>query len=171
MIEVDAAIREVEQVYRSLTGHEVPPPSETPFSPIPPEKNAQAYIDEQLERLRSAMACQTAMPTWAPPVTMQQGPKELLICVDLPGVQRDRTQVSVSPTAITVTGQRVAPGDGKSGTLIHLAEPPVGAFARVIPLPPGAEPGEVRAQLKDGVLELRVPLPDARAEPTKVTIQ
>lgn len=171
MIEVDAAIREVEQVYRSLTGHDVPPPSEQPFSPIPPEKNALSYVDEQLERLRHAVATRAGQPTWTPPVTVVRGPKELLVCVDLPGVQRERTQVTVSPTAITVAGQRTAPGEARSGAITQVAEAPTGAFARAIPLPPGVTAGEVRAQLKDGVLELRVPLPDTTADPTRITVQ
>ncbi|MCW2622715.1 MAG: heat shock protein Hsp20 [Frankiales bacterium] len=46
-----------------------------------------------------------------------------------------------------------------------------GAFRRAVQLPPGATADDVTATYKDGILEVRVPIPEAGTAASKVTIQ
>ena len=45
-----------------------------------------------------------------------------------------------------------------------------GSFSRSIALPAGVDPDKIEAQARDGVLEVKVPLPEEKAEHKKVTI-
>jgi hypothetical protein len=48
---IDSAIDQVERLFRSVTGHDAPPVGEQPYATIPPEKNPEVHIQEQVDRL------------------------------------------------------------------------------------------------------------------------
>jgi HSP20 family protein len=70
-----------------------------------------------------------------------------------------------------LTGERKEEKEEKKDN-VYRTEREYGTFYRVVPLPEGVKPEEVKATFADGVLEVSVPLP-ARIEPTvkKVEIQ
>jgi HSP20 family protein len=150
--EIDTTIQGVEALYRAVSGREANGGEPTP---LPPEKDASKHVDEQLDRLLISLANMPAIvpaPAWAPAVFVVEDEEDLVICVDLPSVQREQISVTATSLSITVTGHRPAP----KGQL-RSAEAPLGAFHREIALPPGLPVTELHATLKDGVLELRIP--------------
>src|SRR5205823_12838018 len=52
---VDALIGQVEKLYLSLTGQGPPPPREAPYAPIPPEKDPERHLAEQVDRLLASL--------------------------------------------------------------------------------------------------------------------
>lgn len=86
---------------------------------------------------------------------MWYGADELLINVDLPGVARDSLRVRAIGGSLHVGGARMAPiPEPRAG---RYAEPPFGSFQRVIPIPGGVAADRLKAQLRDGVLTIRLP--------------
>lgn len=174
--EVEPTIERVERLYRTVTGKPVPP-GESVYAPIPPEKDPQKYVEQQLEKLLAALETRggaAAMPQarWAPPVAIFERADHVLVCVDLPGVKRDHVQVELLPGMIAISGQRSAPTDedGRSTEPLRM-ETPVGRFARFIPFTSAAG-AQVVAQLQNGVLEVRVPRARTAAETRRiVTVQ
>lgn len=164
---IDEAIQQVERLYRSVTGKDVPG-GDAPYAPIPPEKDASRYVEDQLMRLHALLGERTVAQPYAPPVAVWEGPSEVLLCVDLPGVPRDAVEVTTTGQALVVAGHRPE-RTGEAGLLLRGAERPGGTFRRVLPLPPGTNPEQVQAQLRDGVLELRVPR--TAAQPRTVHVQ
>lgn len=175
---IDDTIREVERLYKSVTGSDVPPEGESPFAAIPPEVDPQRYVEAQVERLTQLLASQpglarapgtsTLTTSFVPPLTVFDGEKERVYRLDVPGVRRKDVEVSLASGALVVRGTRSL--DHEDGLRPRWRETHEGRFERVMPLPRGVGDDELRVSLKDGCLEIRVPL-RAPAEPVTLEIQ
>ena len=173
MTEIDHAIEQVEHLYRSLTGHDAPV-AEAPYAPIPPERDPVDYVDAQVERLLMALAplppVSPALP-WTPPITVRDSDAEMCIDVDLPGVPREAASVSVTGNLLVVSGHR-EPVHDTAEWRVAGSERPFGAFRRVLALPDGVALDRLTAEMKSGVLEIRVPrVTPTNPEPVVVPVQ
>jgi HSP20 family protein len=168
---LDATIEQVETLYQAVTGKQAPPVSPAPYAEIPPEKDPEVHVGEQIERLLGSLnqvaARPIGLPIWTPPIWMCHGTDKLLVNVDLPGVPRDELRVRLSGGFIQVSGTRTPPvADGS-----RYAEQPFGAFQRWIPIPLDVSADQVKAQLKEGVLTIQAPrLGVAAAEGRDITV-
>lgn len=159
---IDSAIDQVERLFRSVTGHDAPPVGEQPYATIPPEKNPEDHIQEQVDRLMEKLAEVSGNPAaggqWKPPISMWEGKKEVLITVDLPGVARESVQVMAGQGLLEISGsRRIRPDQDGERFELKYVENPSGKFRRTITLPLGAKTDGLHAQLRNGVLELRIP--------------
>ncbi|MCS6913731.1 MAG: Hsp20/alpha crystallin family protein [Myxococcales bacterium] len=168
MNDLDNAIVQVERLYQTLTGRP-PPVSERPYAPIPAERDPVQQVEQELDRLLALLGAPVVrpMPAWVPRVTLWEGSGEYLLLVDLPGVRRDQLEVTLRDHTLVISGVRTLPG--QNGHQLRLAEVPHGRFQRVLSLPPGARSGGLSAQLRDGVLEVRIPR-EGPSPPTTETI-
>jgi HSP20 family protein len=173
-VEIDQTISHIETLYQSLTGNE-PPKGTSPFAPIPPEVDAQAYVEERLAQLAELMKGTTAgtmAPTvaWPPPIAICETATEILVSFDLAGVPREGVEVCLVDGLLMVSGHRPAPWtNGHKGAVPRVAEPPFGAFRRTVALPAGIASDKLTAQMKDGVLEIGIPR-DQKAAPRKQSV-
>jgi HSP20 family protein len=165
---IDEAIGKVENLYRAVTGAN-PPQSDVPYSPIPVEKDPSKYVEQQVDRLLEMLGpgqTELAGVAWTPPIAIWDNEKEFLLCLDLPGVSRKDVEVTVNDNLLTVAGHRPSPTF--DGHRLRATERPIGPFARQVLLPPSlrrAEAGaQVSAQMREGVLEIRVNKEGTRAE-------
>ena len=78
------------------------------------------------------------------------------ITVELPGVDADEIEISVSGDILTVSGEKTASREEKGETW-YFSERQYGAFSRSFRLPPDADTEGISAEMKDGVLSLKVP--------------
>ncbi|GGY38427.1 Hsp20/alpha crystallin family protein [Parvularcula lutaonensis] len=91
-----------------------------------------------------------------PLVDVSETDKEIKIVVDLPGLDEDDIDVSVTGNLLTVRGERREERDeDERGFVVH--ERTIGTFYRSIPLPPGIDPDKAKAEFKRGVLKVRIP--------------
>ena len=171
---VDALIGQVEKLYQSLTGQPLPPEGTSPYAPIPPEKDPEQHLGEQVDRLLAGLTQiapgQFQTTVGVPPMSLWQTAGDTWIVLDLPGVTRDGVQVRVlSRGLLEVTGERRAPRfDGDARRIYDEAFR--GPIRRVIALPPRAAIEQIEARLRDGFLEIRIPRssgpePDVRSVP------
>jgi HSP20 family protein len=171
---IDDLISQVERFYRSLTGQDAPPARDVPYAPIPPERDPERHLTEQVDRLLATLGQLSPAPplttVWVPSLAMWETHAEVWICLDLPGVARDSIQIRVlSRGMLEITGERRAPRfDGEARRLYD--ESPRGPFRRVVPLSPHVAIEHIEARLRDGTLEIRVPRistpePEARTVP------
>jgi HSP20 family protein len=157
-MEFDDAIGKVSHLYRAVTGHEMPI-SDTPYAPIPAERDPVQHVHEQMDRLIGLLSPQTprgaAQMQWSPPIAIYESTSEVVVAIDVPGTSRDRVAVHVESGALVVSGKRApAPANGET---LRLAEVRFGEFRRVVPLPVGLRTAEMSARLDGGVLEVRIP--------------
>ena len=78
------------------------------------------------------------------------------IHVDLPGVDEEDIDVQVTGNRLTVSGKREAE-ETREGDRYVAIERAYGAFSRSFVLPDSADLEHVEAQLRNGVLEIKVP--------------
>jgi HSP20 family protein len=164
---VGQAIAQVEKLYRAVTGRDVPA-TEAGYAPIPAEKDPVRHVEEQMDRLLALMGRSSAGPTdgsWTPPLSVSEAENEWVICLDLPGVTREAVRVQIEGGLLTVTGER--PVASPDGGRLQWSERPLGPFKRAVPLPPLARSGEPSAQLRDGVLQIRLPRDTSSAAPPR----
>ncbi len=95
----------------------------------------------------------------------------LLIRAELPGVDPDKdVEISVSDGVLHIEGRREESKEHKDERS-YRSEFRYGTFSRDLALPKGVEGKQVKASYRDGILEVRIPWPVAKAEaPERVAI-
>jgi HSP20 family protein len=106
---------------------------------------------------------------WAPLVDIVEDPKEYLIKVELPEVQKDDVKVTVENGTLSISGVRRVEKEEK-GRRVHRVERYYGQFERSFAIPDDAETNEVKAEFKDGVLRVHLGKSE-RARPKQVEVK
>jgi HSP20 family protein len=108
---------------------------------------------------------------WTPRIDVQQRNDAVVVRADLPGVRKEDVQVEVEDDALIISGQRREEREeGGADQGYRLVERSYGSFYRSVPLPQGTNPDEIEATMRDGVLTVTLPVPEA-ARPRRITIQ
>jgi len=93
--------------------------------------------------------------TWAPAVDIYETDQEIVLQVELPGVTKEQVHVEVDDGTLHIKGERKIEKEVKEENY-HRVERVYGAFHRSFFLPDTADAEKVRAELKDGILEVRL---------------
>ncbi|MFO7276181.1 MAG: Hsp20/alpha crystallin family protein [Pseudomonadota bacterium] len=97
---------------------------------------------------------------WTPRIDVRQKGDNLVICADLPGVRKEDINIECDADSIAISGERREEREeGGEQQGYRMTERSYGSFYRRIPLPDGVNPDEIKASMRDGVLEITVPLP------------
>jgi HSP20 family protein len=91
-----------------------------------------------------------------------------LINADLPGVKDEELDVSLSGNLLTISGKREEE-HREEGESYYAMERTHGSFARSFTMPDGVDAESVTADLKQGVLKVRIPK-KAEAQPKRIAI-
>ena len=94
---------------------------------------------------------------------------KLVVRADIPGVDPKDVEITATGNQLTIRGKREQSREEKGRDFIH-REITYGSFERVVRLPGGINPDQVKASYNNGVLELTVPLPE-QSRTRKVPIQ
>ena len=94
---------------------------------------------------------------------------KLIVRADLPGIAPKDVEITATGDQLTIRGKREQQREEKGRDFIH-REVTYGSFERVVKLPGGVNPDEIKASYNNGVLELTVPLPE-QSRTRKVPIQ
>jgi HSP20 family protein len=139
----------------------------------------------ELERLRDRVgrlyaalqeATQADAPprpgSWLPPVDLCEMEDIVVVRVELPGVRAGDIKVGLTNTQLTVCGQKKK-GAPRQRVLSHLcSERSYGPFSRTIPLRWTVSVREATAELRNGILMVRLPkLKDRRGTEFKVPVK
>ena len=106
--------------------------------------------------------------SWLPAVDVWETEKELVISFDLPGIPEDQISVELDDNTLTVSGQRERTQE-ETGERFYRYERRFGTFARSVTLPTGVNEDQVKADYKDGVLEIHVPKPEEQ-KPKRIQV-
>lgn len=127
-------------------------------------KKMSEEMDQLFERFigrpmasRSAQGGTTG--TWMPAVEVVQSDDRLMIFADLPGIKREDVEIEINQDKLTMEGERRDDrGQQVEGQVYRKSERSYGHFYRMIPLPSGIDPDAVQASMRDGVLEITIPV-------------
>jgi HSP20 family protein len=90
-----------------------------------------------------------------PAVDVVERDDDYLVIVDLPGVKKNDLELSIQGTLLSIKGDKKAEKEPERRGFFR-KETWTGGFARTIDLPARIDPDSVSAELKDGVLAVRV---------------
>jgi HSP20 family protein len=105
---------------------------------------------------------------WVPAMDLVETDDQLVLKADLPGLTSNDVNIEVKDGVLTVSGERRAEHEEKSEGLYRV-ERAFGHFSRSMSLPDGIDAEKIAADFHDGVLEVRIPKPEAR-KPHRVAI-
>jgi HSP20 family protein len=94
---------------------------------------------------------------WVPPVEVRQSGNNLVIHADLPGLNENDVKVEATEDGLAIHGERRQEQTSEEGGWRH-SERVYGRFYRLIPLPENAKIEETKANFRNGVLEVVVPV-------------
>jgi HSP20 family protein len=127
-------------------------------------------MDDLMERFfRGGTEPSEAEPTtrgqWWPAVEGALKNGTYVFRVALPGVNPKDVEVSLTKNVLSIRGERKAQSDGTDGKYF-VRELAYGAFERSFSLPEGVDASKIQASYSNGMLELKVPSPQAVAPKT-----
>ena len=107
------------------------------------------------ERWPGALEAETFLP--ACEVTEKQD--QYLLSFDLPGIKKDDIHIELKDNQLVVSGERKSEHEEKSKHRVR-SERTYGSFMRSFTMPSGLKPEQIKADYKDGVLTVRLPMRD-----------
>jgi HSP20 family protein len=128
-------------------------------------------LQNEMSRLMNTFAGSPAngeTRTWAPPVDVWETDNEVVYAFDLPGIPEDKISIEFEDGSLTVSGEREQTQEVSEDRLYRF-ERRYGSFARSIGLPQGVTEASIKADYKDGVLEVRVTKPE-QPKPRRIQI-
>lgn len=93
---------------------------------------------------------------WAPGVDVSETDNEYVLKADLPEISRADVKVCVRNGVLEIRGERKSEQEEK-GQHFYRVERAYGSFHRSFTLPPGAESEKAKADLREGVLTVKIP--------------
>jgi HSP20 family protein len=93
--------------------------------------------------------------TWNPPVDLYETPEELLVVVEIPGV--DPSAIDLTATGNVLSVQGVKQASDLPEPMLQSRERTFGAFHRQVTLPNEVDFDQAAASVNHGVLKIRLP--------------
>jgi HSP20 family protein len=138
----------------------------TPFSEMNLLQNQMNRLFDAALQGQSGDA--TGTTTWIPAADIYETENELLVNVDLPGIDPKRVEVRVENDVLSIRGDREMRKEEK-GETFHRVERAHGVFARSFALTTSVDSEKIRASYNAGVLSITLPKAEA-VKPRKIEI-
>ncbi len=108
---------------------------------------------------------------WEPRVEMFETKNDVVVRAELPNVDPDKVEVTVSADAVTLKGETKREEEHRERNY-YRRELRYGAFTRTLPLGTEVKSGDAKATYKDGVLEVTIPKSErVRSTPVKIEVR
>lgn len=104
-----------------------------------------------------------------PSIGIRETDKELIVEADIPGVRESEVDVEVEDDKLIIRGERKHSEETKREDYYH-QESSYGSFSRVIGLPNYVDGSRAEAEVKEGILEVRIPKVEKR-QPKKIAVK
>lgn len=97
-----------------------------------------------------------AMADWTPSVDISETDTAYLIKAEIPGVKKEDIKVTIQDGMVTIQGERKMEKEEKDKKF-HRIERSYGSFMRSFSVPEDVEEGDVKAEFKDGMINVTLP--------------
>jgi HSP20 family protein len=113
---------------------------------------------------------QLAQGLWAPRLDVYEKNGQLFVKVELPGVKKEDVKVVMDEGDLVIDGERKTESEVREEDYYRM-ERAYGSFHRRLPIPFEVKTEQIRANYKDGVLEIQIPKPaQTTPEPKTITV-
>lgn len=109
-----------------------------------------------------------AVADWAPFVDISETDSAYLIKGEIPGVKKEDVKVTIQDGMLTIQGERKQEKEEK-GKKFHRIECSYGSFARSFRVPSDADENSVKAEFKDGMLNITLAKSE-KAKPKSINV-
>jgi HSP20 family protein len=106
--------------------------------------------------------------TLAPPVDIYEDEHDIILKIEVPGIEEKDIDVSIQSNTLTVHGERKIEKEEKEENFRRV-ERQYGSFTRSFTLPSSVDPGQVSARCDKGVLNINL-AKKAEAKPTQIKV-
>jgi HSP20 family protein len=128
-------------------------------------------LTADMERALGAPGPESAeIAAWRPDIEVREEEGKLVVKADLPGVKQEDIKVSAADGTLTVEGERSHEKEVKESGYFR-SERAYGRFCRMIPLPEGANMDQISANFANGVLEVKIPVPEMAKRRKEIPVQ
>jgi HSP20 family protein len=93
---------------------------------------------------------------FAPQVNMMEDDKSIQVSAELPGLDENDIEISVTKDTLTIKGEKKEEREHREEETYYM-ERSFGRFSRVIPIPKNVDPDRAEASFKKGVLSITLP--------------
>jgi HSP20 family protein len=108
---------------------------------------------------------------WSPRIDVEQRADSIVVRADMPGVRKEDIQIDVTDEHLTIAGERREEREeGSDDQGYKAVERSYGSFYRTVPLPQKVNVDKLTAKMRDGVLQITIPL-DESARPRRIQVQ
>lgn len=138
----------------------------------------QDRINRIMEESFGRMAAPRMPAPWAlpgfeysPDIDLVETDKAFVVTCDLPGMEKDRIEVSFKEGVLYIRGSRDSVKEEGKGPDWYIRERSAGSFERAIPLNAEVKEGEIKAEYRNGVLTVTLPKVETAVKPaTKIQV-
>lgn len=110
-----------------------------------------------------------AMVDWAPSVDISETDAAYLVKAEIPGVKKDDVRVCIQDGMLLIQGERKQEKEEK-GRKFHRIERSYGSFARSFRVPDDVDEDSVKAEFKDGMLNVTLAKSKKKAKSRQVSV-
>jgi HSP20 family protein len=112
----------------------------------------------------------TSRGSWTPPVDIfETDAREIVMKAELPGLKREDIDITVENNTLTIRGERKRDENVRDDRY-HRTERTYGSFSRSFTLPNTLDANKVRAEYREGVLSIVVPVRE-EARPRQIQVE
>ena len=111
-------------------------------------------MSDEMDRIFSG---RSSVAGWAPPIEMYEKEGKLVVCAELPGLEKEDVKIEATDDGLKIEGERRQEHEETTGGWRH-SERSYGHFQRFITLPEGAEIDQANAEFRNGVLTVNIPM-------------
>ncbi len=108
-------------------------------------------------------------PREFPPVNLYVNDHDLLLTLEVPGIDPSKVDVTVTGDTVAIRGERPVE-TARNGESFHRRERAAGQFTREVQLPFEVDPSKTEASYERGVLRIRMTRPES-LKPRKVVVK
>ncbi|MBF0461728.1 MAG: Hsp20/alpha crystallin family protein [Magnetococcales bacterium] len=128
----------------------------TPVNHVP-LRHARS-LQQEINRLfsRDVEESHGTMTQWSLRVDIREEAEQILLQADIPGVDPKDIKIHIENNQLTISGERKW-ADGQKPDTYHRIERAYGSFSRTFQLGGNANPDQIQASCKNGVLAIRLP--------------
>ena len=107
------------------------------------------------------MADESGPGSWNPAVDLYEKDDHYMIKAELPGVDKNDIKIDLKDRLLTLSGERTYDNEVKEENY-YRRERSYGKFQRAFTLPADVDSDKIKAEFKDGVLQIEVPKPEEK---------
>lgn len=129
-------------------------PFDLSWQPLERMESLRRQLDQVFDEFTSTSAEREA--NWYPAIELTDTPDNLVLRVQIPGIERNQLNIQATRDAILIEGEYPRPQQPESHQWL-CSEFAYGKFRRLIALPAAIETEQIQAEFQHGILTLTLP--------------